>query len=217
MFDTEKKRQPKTDVKYSLSLTDEQKAAKQKILESTVVFLVGEAGTSKTFTATSVALDMIFKGLKSKIVITRPTVSTEDIGFLPGTFEEKMEPWLVPIRDNMRKFYNNPAKLKKMEEDGIIEIVSISHFRGRTFQNSICILDEAQNLTTSQLKMAIGRLGKGSIMIFCGDKDQIDLKQPNTSAIHSINKLLNSPHVSVIQLTENHRHPAVHDLLELLK
>lgn len=217
MFDTEKKRQPKTDVKYSLSLTDEQKIAKQKILKSTVVFLIGEAGTSKTFTATSVALDMIFKGLKSKIVITRPTVSTEDIGFLPGTFEEKMEPWLVPIRDNMRKFYNNPAKLKKMEEDGIIEIVSMSHFRGRTFQDSICILDEAQNLTSSQLKMAIGRLGKGSIMIFCGDKDQIDLKHTNTSAIHAINKLSNSPHVSIIELTENHRHSAVHDLLELLK
>ena len=217
MFDTEKKRQPKTDIKYSLSLTDEQKAAKAKILESTVVFLVGEAGTSKTFTATSVALDMIFKGLKSKIVITRPTVSTEDIGFLPGTFEEKMEPWLVPIRDNMRKFYNNPVKLKKMEEDEIIEVISLSHFRGRHFSDTVCIVDECQNLTSSQLKMAIGRLGKGSIMIFCGDIDQIDLKQPHTSAIHSINKLSNSPHVSVIELTENHRHPAVHDLLELLK
>lgn len=565
MFDTEKKRQPKTDIKYALSLTDEQKAAKAKILESTVVFLVGEAGTSKTFTATSISLDMVFKGLKSKIVITRPTVSTEDIGFLPGTFEEKMEPWLVPIRDNMRKFYNNPTKLKKMEEEGVIEVVSLSHFRGRaqpldckvytptgyklmrdinvgdiiicpdnttstvintypqgiesvykitfsdnthtrcsanhlwkvltkngfncevwtkskicttaellpnlqqaqqkssynkfripitspidfeykevylnpylfglligdgcisqngqigfttadnelveymklllptgasikhrqgydyrivfngqfsnplirylkeincfgiksidkfipdiykyntsairmevlrglmdsdgtifrdgkkfrmsfstisqrlcddiqemvnslggitysrirkrtptklvpnatndsfeinvkldnsnpfklkrksvlynpipvyrsistieyvgetetkcieidhpdhlyltdnfivthnTFQDAICILDESQNLTSSQLRMAIGRLGKGSIMIFCGDIDQIDLKQPHTSAIHSISKLSNSPHVSVIELTENHRHPAVHDLLELLK
>ena len=217
MFDTEKKRQPKTDIKYSLSLTDEQKAAKAKILESTVVFLVGEAGTSKTFTATSISLDMIFKGLKSKIVITRPTVSTEDIGFLPGTFEEKMEPWLVPIRDNMRKFYNNPAKLKKMEDDGIIEVISLSHFRGRHFSDTVCIVDEFENLTFHQLKMAIGRLGKGSIMIFCGDIDQIDLKQPNTSAIHSIKKLSNSPHVSVIELTENHRHPAVHDLLELLK
>ena len=217
MFDIEKKRQPKTDIKYSLSLTDEQKIAKQKILESTVVFLTGIAGTSKTFTATSVALDMVFKGLKSKIVITRPTVSTEDIGFLPGTFEEKMEPWLVPIRDNMRKFYNNPAKLKKMEEDGIIEVISLSHFRGRTFQDSVCIVDEAQNLTSSQLKMAIGRLGKGSIMIFCGDCDQIDLKQSNMSAIHSIAKLSQSPHVSIIEMQENHRHPAVCELLELLK
>lgn len=217
MLDNDKKRQPKSDIKYSLSLTDEQKIAKQKILESTVVFLLGEAGTSKTFTATSVALDMVFKGLKSKIVITRPTVSTEDIGFLPGTFEEKMEPWLVPIRDNMRKFYNNPAKLKKMEEDGVIEIVSLAHFRGRSFQDSVCILDESQNLTINQLKMALGRIGKGSIMIFCGDIDQIDLKQSSTSSIHAIHKLAKSKHVSIIELKENHRHPAVHDLLELLK
>jgi len=170
-----------------------------------------------TFLASAVALDMIFKGLKSKIVITRPTVSTEDIGFLPGTFEEKMEPWLVPIRDNMRKFYNNPAKLKKMEEDGVIEIVSLAHFRGRTFQDSVCIIDESQNLTINQLKMALGRIGKGSIMIFCGDIDQIDLKQSSTSSIHAIHKLAKSKHVSIIELKENHRHPAVHDLLELLK
>lgn len=198
-------------------MTDEQKFAKQKILENTVIFLLGEAGVAKTFTATSVALDMVFKGLKSKIVITRPTVATEDIGFLPGTFEEKMEPWLVPIRDNMRKFYNNPAKLKKMEEDGVIEVVSLAHFRGRTFQDAVCIVDEFQNLSANQLKMAIGRIGKGSIMIFCGDRDQIDLKQPTQSSIHSIEKLSRSSHVSIIELTENHRHPAITELLTLLK
>lgn len=164
MLDNDKKRQPKSDIKYSLSLTDEQKIAKQQILESTVVFLLGEAGTAKTFVAVSTSLDMVFKGLKSKIVITRPTVSTEDIGFLPGTFEEKMEPWLVPIRDNMRKFYNNPAKLKKMEEDGVIEIISLAHFRGRTMQDAVCIIDECfigkTFVTTDRGKMTIANIFK---------------------------------------------------------
>lgn len=207
----------KSDVKFSVSLTEEQKEAKEQIINGTFVFLLGKPGTSKTFLACSVGLDLLFKKQVEKIVITRPTISTEDNGFLPGTLEEKMEPWLVPIRSNMRTFYNNPTKLKKLEEDKEIEIVSLSHFRGRSFSNSICIIDEFENMTASQLRMAIGRLGKGSIMIFCGDESQIDLKQKNTSAIYELNKLKNSEYVKIITLTENHRHPAVEHVLRLLE
>jgi phosphate starvation-inducible PhoH-like protein len=203
-------------VKFTLTLTDEQKQAKELILQRPVNFLEGQAGSGKTLLACQIALDMLFKKQVERIIITRPTVATEDNGFLPGSFEEKMEPWLVPIRDNMRKVYNKPDKLKQMEQASQIELVSLTHFRGRTFENAVCIIDECQNLTKQQLIMALGRLGKGSTMIFCGDSKQIDLKHPNDSAIHEVPKLMVSPHVNRIVLTENHRHDAVDDILKLL-
>ena len=106
-----------------------------------------------------------------------------------------MEPWLVPIRSNMRKVYNKPAILEKMENDENIELVSLSHFRGRTFENSCVIIDEFQNLTKQQLGMVLGRLGKGSTMILTGDPQQIDLKFSNDSAIHEVPKLKPSQYV----------------------
>ena len=160
---------PKGAVRFSLSLSSEQKQAKTEILKHPFSFLVGKAGSGKTLLSVQVALDMFFKRQVDKIIITRPTVSTEDNGFLPGSEQEKMEPWLVPIRSNMRKVYNKPPILQKMEKEEQIELVSLAHFRGRTFDNSIVIVDEFQNLTRPQLTMAIGRLGKDSKMIFCGD------------------------------------------------
>lgn len=207
----------KKEIKFEIQLTEEQKAAKEQVLKTPYSFLIGEAGVSKTFLASQIALDLYFKKQIEKIIITRPTVGTEDNGFLPGSFQEKLDPWLVPIRDNMRKIYNKPEKLKQMEHDGDLEIVALTHFRGRQFDNAVCIVDEMQNLTSSQLKMAIGRLGKGSIMIFCGDRHQIDLKKWTDSAILEIKKLESNRFVSIIELKENHRHEAVKEVLELLK
>lgn len=204
-------------VKFDISLSDEQKAAKEKILKVPFTFLHGMAGSGKTILAAQIALDLLFKKEVSKIVITRPTVGTEDNGFLPGTLEEKLEPWLVPIRDNMRKVYNKPEKLKAMEQCGQIQIIALSHFRGITFDNCICLIDEYENLNKNQLKMAIGRLGKDSKMIFCGDYEQIDLKNKSDSAIHDVIKLKDSNFVEIIDLKENHRHEAITELLNLLK
>ena len=205
------------NIKYDIQLNSEQKLAKEQILEHPFSFILGKAGSGKTLTSTAIALDQLFKKHIKKIVITRPTVSTEDNGFLPGTISEKMDPWLVPIRDNFRKVYNKKEQLEKLEKDDVIEIVPLSFFRGRTFEDAICIVDEFQNLTRSQLQMCIGRLGVNSKMIFCGDEQQIDLKNKSDSAIWEIEKLKNSKYVYVTELLENHRHPAVFELLELLK
>jgi len=207
---------PKGNVKFSITLSEEQKAAKQAILHHPYNFIVGKAGSGKTLLACQVALDMFFKRMINKIIITRPTVSTEDNGFLPGSEKEKMEPWLVPIRSNMRKVYNKPTILEKMENNEDIELVSLAHFRGRTFENSVVIVDEFQNLTRSQLRMALGRLGKGSTMIFCGDNQQIDLKDKNYSAIHDIAKVADSEYVYKRILLDNHRHPAIDEVFEML-
>ena len=210
------KKPPKGSVRFSLSLSPEQKAAKQAILHHPYNFIVGKAGSGKTLLACQIALDMFFKRMINKIIITRPTVSTEDNGFLPGSEKEKMEPWLVPIRSNMRKIYNKPTILEKMEKEEQIELVSLAHFRGRTFENSIVIVDEFQNLTRAQFKMTLGRIGKGSTMIFCGDNQQIDLKDPNYSAIHDIAKICDSQYVYKRVLLDNHRHIAIDEVFELL-
>tara|TARA_S200002703_G_scaffold67093_1_gene58250 strand:+ start:1521 stop:2183 length:663 start_codon:yes stop_codon:yes gene_type:complete len=210
------KKPPKGSVKFSITLSEEQKVSKQAILHHPYNFIVGKAGSGKTMLACQVALDMFFKRMINKIIITRPTVSTEDNGFLPGSEKEKMEPWLVPIRSNMRKVYNKPAILEKMETDESIELVSLAHFRGRTFENSVVIVDEFQNLTRSQLVMALGRLGKGSTMIFCGDNQQIDLKDKNYSAIHDMAKIVESEYVYKRVLQDNHRHPAIDEVFEML-
>ena len=186
---------PKGAVRFSISLSEEQKEAKEKILNRPFNFIIGKAGSGKTLLACQVALDMFFKRMIDKIIITRPTVSTEDNGFLPGSEKEKMQPWLVPIRSNMRKVYNKPLILEKMETEESIELVSLAHFRGRTFENSVVIVDEFQNLTRSQFRMALGRIGKGSTMIFCGDNQQIDLKDKNYSAIHDLPKIDDSQYV----------------------
>ena len=207
---------PKGNVKFSLTLSAEQKTAKTQILNHPFSFIVGKAGSGKTLLAVQIALDLFFKRQIDKIIITRPTISTEDNGFLPGSEREKMEPWLVPIRSNMRKVYNKPDILDKMEREESIELVSLAHFRGRTFDNAIVIVDEFQNLSRSQLSMAIGRLGKDSKLIFCGDSYQIDLKDKNWSAYHDMSKLVNSNHVYKTVLEDSHRHSAIDDLLELL-
>ena len=186
---------PKGNIRFSISLSEEQKAAKTEILKHPYNFIVGKAGSGKTLLA---------------------TVSTEDNGYLPGSEREKMEPWLVPIRSNMRKVYNKPDILAKMEKEEKIELVSLAHFRGRTFDNAVVIVDEYQNLTKSQLAMCIGRLGKDSKMIFCGDSYQIDLRDKQHSAYHDMAKLANSEYVFKTVLTDSHRHAAIDDLLELL-
>jgi len=207
---------PKGKIKFDITLSEEQKDAKTNILYHPYNFILGKAGSGKTLLAVQVALDMFFTRQVNKIIITRPTVSNEDNGYLPGSLTEKMEPWLVPIRSNMRKVYNKPTILQKMESQENIELVSLSHFRGRTFENAAVIVDEFQNLTKQQLGMVLGRLGKGSTMMLCGDPQQIDLKFNNDSAIHEVPKLKPSKYVYSIALKDNHRHEALDELLKLL-
>jgi len=216
MVENMDKTPPKGKIKFDLNLSEEQKVAKSNILEHPYNFLLGKAGSGKTLLAVQVALDMYFTRQVNKIIITRPTVSNEDNGYLPGSLQEKMEPWLVPIRSNMRKVYNKPMILEKMEKEEQIELVSLSHFRGRTFDSAICIVDEFQNLTKPQLGMVLGRLGKGSTMILTGDPQQIDLKFANDSAIHEVPKLKDSKFVYTSTLKDNHRHEALDEILKLL-
>lgn len=201
--------------KVSVPLCEEQLSARDKIITKPVNFLTGKPGTGKTWLACHIALTMLNID-KDKIVITRPTVGTEDNGFIPGDIKEKLDPWMVPIKDNIQKLIGTES-LQKLENDLKLQLVSLQHFRGRTFENSVCIVDEFQNLKSSQLAMVIGRLGINSMMILCGDSRQIDVSGGlNKSAFSKMELLRKSKYVNIIDLKDNHRLPELFEILELL-
>ena len=209
------KRKPKGEIKFKLSLNDEQKEAKQTILDNPVVLVRGMAGSGKTLLACQIALDLVFKKEMEKIIITRPTVSKEEIGFLPGDLKEKMDPWLAPIYANLYMLYDKD-KIDKMVLENQIEIVPFAFMRGRTFPNSIVIVDECQNITHSQTEMMLGRLGKGGKIIFCGDLSQVDLKSKKDSGISFFIRLEERiKGVRIITLKKNHRHEIVEEVLKV--
>ena len=209
------KRKPKNPIKFKLQLNEEQKEAKAKILDNTVTLLAGAAGSGKTLLACQIALDRLFMRDCEKVIITRPTVSKEEIGFLPGDLREKMDPWVQPIYQNMFLLYEKD-KIEKCINDGLIEIVPVSFMRGRTFVDSIVIVDEAQNVTHEQMEMIVTRIGKGSKMIICGDDAQVDLKQKRDSGfkfLYAAAKKIKN--LCAISLKQNHRDPIVEDLINL--
>lgn len=211
------KRRPKNPIKFNVQLNEEQKLAKQLILESPITAIKGMAGSGKTLVATQVALDLLFTKQVEKIIITRPTVSKEDIGFLPGDLQAKMDPWLAPIYHNLHMLYSK-EKIDKELENGNIEIVPFAFMRGRTFVKSFVIVDEAQNVTHNQMETVIGRLGKDSRMVICGDMAQIDLKDKRETGFSFLARLEeNVPGFSTVALEHNHRHSIVAPILEVYR
>ena len=208
------KRKPKNPIKFKVQLNEEQKIAKQIVLNNTLTMLAGSAGSGKTFLACQIALDGLFSRRYEKIIITRPTVSKEDIGFLPGNLREKMDPWLQPIYENMYSLYDKDKVAKCLAEDQI-KIVPLSFMRGNTFLNSMVIVDEAQNVTHNQMEMIVTRIGLNSKMIVCGDKKQVDLKRKSDSGFNFLYKAANHINgLASVTLTTNHRSPIVEELID---
>ena len=211
----------KNPIQFDIQLSDEQKEAKRQILETPVTFLLGAEGTGKTLLSTQVALDLFFRKEVEQIVVTRPAVAAEDLGFMPGGISEKLDPYLQPIYQNFNKVYGNTEakknKIKKHIEAGEIKIIPVAFTRGITYDNAVVIVDEMQNLTNSQFQMIIGRLGRNSKLIFTGSDVQIDLKKPSDSAIHLLDRIKENEYVSICRLTSNHRHPAVASILGAIR
>ena len=207
------KRKPKNPIKFKIELNPEQKEAKAKILQNTVTLLAGAAGSGKTLLACQIALEKLFMREIDKIIITRPTVSKEEIGFLPGDLREKMDPWIQPIYQNMYALYDK-TKVEKLIEEGALEIVPLSFMRGRTFLDSVVIVDEAQNVTHEQMEMIVTRIGLRSKMIICGDDIQVDLKNKKDSGFRFLYKGARKiKNLEAITLKQNHRDPIVEDLI----
>lgn len=155
-----------------------------------VIFAIGPAGTGKTYLAMAYALMELLKGNVSRILLTRPVVeSGENLGFLPGDLTQKIAPYLIPLYDAMRSLLT-PEAVVKLEENDQIEVAPLAYMRGRSLDNSIIILDEAQNTTKGQMKMFLTRLGYNSKAIIAGDITQIDIPKAHDSGlIHAERRL----------------------------
>lgn len=158
--------------------------------KNTIIFATGAAGTGKTFLAVAYAIDQLKKNKTQKIIITRPIVEAgENLGFLPGELQEKVDPYLIPIYDALN-FILGQETVKKYLEKQIIEIAPLAYMRGRTLNDACIILDEAQNTTATQMKMFLTRLGNNAKMIITGDESQIDLKASQKSGIVHASEIL---------------------------
>jgi len=199
----------KSQEDYILELTNPQKD---------IVFGVGPAGTGKTLLACQVAVQEYLNGKVDRIIVTRPAVSAdEDLGFLPGTLEEKMAPWTRPIFDVFREyFYAN--EIEGMIKEGVIEISPLAYMRGRTFKHSFIIADEMQNATQNQMKMLLTRIGTGSQMAVTGDLAQADrLKDNGLIDFISHLKKGNADRISAVFFAQKdvERHEVVKQVLEI--
>jgi len=179
----------------------EQRFALWGLLSSDVklMTITGLAGSGKTYIALMSALALIDAGKYDRLVITRNIEPVgRDIGFLPGSLEEKMAPWLAPILDNMRHQFKDPMKFETMRERGQVEIAPLTYIRGRTFTNSIVLVDESQNASIHELKTIITRVGDGSKIILLGDTDQIDTPYINkqTNGLSIVAKKMRSSKLS---------------------
>jgi phosphate starvation-inducible PhoH-like protein len=212
------KRQPKNPIRFQVQLNEEQKDAKQVILNSKITVLRGQAGSGKSLIAAQVALDLLFRKEVEKIILTRPAVTSgEEIGYLPGDKDAKLAPYTAAIYDNMYRLYSKD-KIDKEISEGNIEVIPLAFMRGRNLTNCCVVVDEGQNITHRQMELVLGRMCHGSRMIICGDVAQIDLKDKKLSGFNFIcTNFKEVPGFSVITLKTNHRDPIVERILEIYK
>lgn len=162
----------------------------QAIDDSTVVFGIGPAGSGKTYLAVAKAVQALQTKQVSRIILTRPAVEAgEKLGFLPGTLNDKIDPYLRPLYDALRDMLD-PEMIPKLMEAGIIEVAPLAYMRGRTLNDAFVILDEAQNTTPAQMKMFLTRLGFGSKIVVTGDASQVDLPHGQVSGLRIVRRIL---------------------------
>ena len=185
--------------------------------ENDLTFALGPAGTGKTYQAVALAVRALKNREARKIILSRPAVEAgEKLGFLPGDMRDKLDPYLQPLYDALEDMIT-PAKLKEYMDTKVIQIAPLAFMRGRTLNDAIIVLDEAQNTTTHQIKMFLTRMGIGSKMVITGDVTQIDLPRTTTSGlIHALKVLKNVKGVGVVQFDKRDivRHQLVQRIVE---
>ena len=187
------------------------------VAKNDVVFVIGPAGTGKTFLAVAFAISAFENHNVDRIILCRPAVEAgENLGFLPGDLQEKVDPYLAPLYDAVRTMLPD-KKIKQMLERKTIEVVPLAYMRGRTLDNAFMILDEAQNATAMQMKMFLTRIGIGSRAIVTGDITQIDLQDHSPSGLVQAAELLQDVEgIGFVNLDHNDvvRHPLVMKIIQ---
>lgn len=210
------KRVLKGERKFKLSLSEEQKEVKNRILQNKISILLGPPGTGKSLLSTQIALDGFSKKEYNRIIIARPAVEAgENLGFLPGDLKEKVQPYLEAVIDNLKQL-EDPKIIDKMITEEDIKIEPIAFLRGKTLLNSIILIDEAQNCTPAQMFMILTRLGKGSKMIINGDLRQLDIRgESGLSKLLSLLQTVKISHINVETLTTQYRDDIVQEIINV--
>ena len=189
-------------------------------MDNNLLFVLGLAGTGKTYISVALAVKALKEKHIKKIILTRPAVEAgENLGFLPGDLDDKLSPYMRPLYDSLHDMLSK-EKLNYFLENNYIEIVPLAFMRGRTLDNAFVILDEAQNTTINQMKMFLTRMGPNSRFLICGDPSQIDLPlSQNSGLVHAVSILNSLPGIGIIKFDEKDiiRHKLVKTIIKAYK
>jgi phosphate starvation-inducible PhoH-like protein len=207
----------KTPKKSVIARSEKQSEYIKALKEKDIVMALGPAGTGKSFLAVSVAITLLMEKKVERVILSRPAVEAgEKLGFLPGDMKEKVDPYLRPLYDALYDLFGF-EKIQKKIESGEIEIAPLAFMRGRTLKNSFAILDEAQNATSTQIKMFLTRIGENSKLVVNGDPTQIDLlNKSHSGLIKSKNILSKINEIEIIEFDHKDvvRHPLVSKIIQ---
>jgi phosphate starvation-inducible PhoH-like protein len=203
----------KSDIKYKVTLNEEQKEVKRLIRENQIVIVTGRAGCGKSLVSAQTALDFLFKKEYESIYVTRAAVEVgHSLGFLPGSLSEKFDPYLEAFQENLLKCYDK-VKIEELVADGKVKALPVQFIRGKTIDD-ILVVEEAQNLTKAEMLAILTRLGKNGRIIINGDNEQKDIKADYNGLSYVIDLSKKLQDIKYIKLKHNHRSDLVGKILE---
>jgi phosphate starvation-inducible PhoH-like protein len=209
----EPNRERKNEIKYKITLNDEQKEAKRLILENQIVIITGRAGCGKSLVSAQAALDFLFKKQCDQILVTRAAVEVgHSLGFLPGSLDEKFNPYLEAFIENLMKCHDK-VKIEELISSKKVNALPVQFIRGKTIDD-VLIVEEAQNLSKAEMLAILTRLGKNGKIIINGDNEQKDIKEPFNGLSYVCSLVKKIDEIKYINLKHNHRSDLVGRILE---
>ena len=209
----EPNRERKQDIKYKITLNEEQKEVKRLILENQIVVITGRAGCGKSLVSAQCALDFLFKKQVDNIMVTRAAVEVgHSLGFLPGSLNEKFDPYLEAFQENLTKCYDK-VKVEELIRDKKVNALPVQFIRGKTIDD-VLVVEEAQNLTKAEMLAILTRLGKTGKIIINGDNEQKDIRDEFNGLSYVIDLSKKIKEIKWIKLKENHRSDLVGKILD---
>jgi phosphate starvation-inducible PhoH-like protein len=210
----EPNRERKSDIKYNVTLNEEQKLAKQLIIDNQIVIVTGRAGSGKSLICAQAALDFLMKKQCNHIYVTRATIEVGgSLGFLPGDLEDKFNPYLEAFQENLEKCYDK-VRIQELVKNKKVIAYPIQFIRGKTIDD-VLVVEEAQNLTKAEMLAILTRLGKTGKIIINGDNEQKDIKESYTGLSYAIELSKKIEGIEWIKLKANHRSDLVGKILDL--
>jgi phosphate starvation-inducible PhoH-like protein len=212
---TREPRALKNEIRYKITLDEDQKKVKESIYSSEIIVITGYAGSGKSLVTAQSILDLVFKKEAYQVYVTRSAVEVgKSLGFLPGELDAKFDPYIEAFRDNLYKCYDKD-KVDKHIKDGQIQGLPVQYIRGKTVDNGqVLVVEEAQNLTKHEMLAILTRLGKGGKIIINGDNEQSDIKEAYTGLHYVMDLAKAIPEIKWHKLKSNHRSELISKILD---